>query len=172
MVGGHLISMKYFMVWGALALAPWLAAQNPAVDFEKEIAALVASPTVTVVHFWAPWCSNCQAELKSEGWAQFVAANPQVKFVFLNIWHKGQSPLPVLAAAGLSAQPNLLLRTHPNASRLVADRLNTFLGLPVTWIPTTWIFRDGKLRLAFNYGEVRFPVLQQMVNDAQNSWEH
>jgi hypothetical protein len=53
---------------------------------------------------------------------------------------------------------------------LVADRLNTFLGLPVTWIPTTWVFRDGKLRVAFNYGEIRFPVLQQMIADAQRAW--
>ena len=164
--------MKHFILWGALAVAPWLSAQNPAGDFEKEIAALVASPTVTVVHFWAPWCANCQAELKAEGWAQFVAANPQVKFIFLNIWHKDQSPLPVLAASGLGAQSNLVLRNHPNASRLVVDRLNTFLGLPVTWSPATWIFREGKLRVAFNYGEVRFPVLQQMVNDTQSSWEH
>jgi len=64
----------------------------------------------------------------------------------------------------------LVLRNHPNASRLVADRLNTFLGLPVTWIPTTWVFRDGKLRVAFNYGEIRFPVLQQMMADAERAW--
>ena len=163
--------MKHFILLVALAFAPELSAQNPAADLEKEIGAIVASPTVTtVVHFLAPWCSNCQAELKPEGWAQFIAANPSVKFVLLNIWHGGQSPGSALTAGGLGPQPNLVLHNHPNASRLVADRLNTFLGLPVTWIPTTWVFRDGKLRVAFNYGEIRFPVLQQMIADAQRAW--
>jgi thiol-disulfide isomerase/thioredoxin len=134
---------------------------------------LVARPQVTVVHFWAPWCPNCRAEMDpATGWARFIAANPAVQFVFINVWHKGQDPAPRLAAAGLGAQPNLLLLTHPNPSRLAADRLNTFLGLPVTWLPTTWIFREGRLRTAFNYGEIRFPVLQQMMDDARNEWEH
>jgi hypothetical protein len=106
-----------------------------------------------------------------DGWARFVGANPEVKVVLLNIWSKGQDPQPALAAAGLGAQPNLVLLTHPNVSRLAADRVNTFLGLPITWIPTTWIFRDGKLRAAFNYGEIRFPVLQQLVDDARNEWK-
>ena len=138
---------------------------------EREVAEIVAGPQVTVVHFWAPWCSNCKAEMEPAGWARFIAANPGVKFVFLNIWHKGQNPQPMLTAAGLGPQPNLLLRTHPNPSKLAADRLNTFLGLPITWLPTTWIFREGKLRTAFNYGEIRWPVLQQLLDDAQDKWD-
>ncbi len=105
------------------------------------------------------------------GWAKFIAANPTVQVVFLNVWHKGQDPAPRLAAAGLGAQPNLLRLTHPNPSRLAADRLDVFLGLPVTWVPTTWVYHEGKLRVAFSYGEIRFPVLQQMVDDARNEWE-
>jgi thiol-disulfide isomerase/thioredoxin len=138
---------------------------------EKQVAELIAGPQVTVVHFWAPWCPNCKAEMAPEGWAPFIAANPGVKVVFVCIWHKGQDPLPKLAAAGLGAQPNLLLLTHPNPSRLEADRLNAFLGLPLTWVPTTWVYRAGKLRVAFNYGEIRFPVLQQMIDDATNEWK-
>ena len=159
-----------------LLLAPVvpLGAAAPAVDpLEMQVGELVARPQVTVVHFWAPWCPNCRAEMDpAAGWANFIAANPNVQFVFLNIWHKGQDPAPRLAAAGLGPQPNLLLLTHPNPSRLAADRLNSFRDLPVTWVPTTWVFREGKLRVAFNYGEIRFPVLQQMVDDARNEWEH
>ena len=146
----------------------------PAADpLELQVAELAAGPQVTVVHFWAPWCPNCRAEFDpGTGWAKFLAANPGVKVVFINIWHKGEDPAPRLEAAGLGAQPNLLLLAHPNPSRRAADRLNKFMGLPVTWVPTTWVFREGRLRVAFNYGEIRFPVLQQMVDDARSEWEH
>lgn len=163
--------MKRLSLVLALAVVPFLNAQDPAGDMEKAVAALVAGPQVTVVHFWAPWCPNCRAEMAPDGWAKFVGANPEVKVVFLNLWHRGQDPAPKLTAGGLGAQPNLLLLTHPNPSSLEATRLNSFLGLPLTWIPSTWVFRAGKLRVAFNYGEIRFPVLQQMVDDARENWD-
>jgi thiol-disulfide isomerase/thioredoxin len=153
-----------------LAAVVGLRADDAAAAFEKQVTDLVAGPQVTVVHFWAPWCPNCKAEMGPDGWAKFIAANPEVKFVFLNVWHKGQDPLPKLAAAGLGAQPNLLLLTHPNPSRKEADRLHSFLGLPLTWLPTTWVFREGRLRFAFNYGEVRFATLQQMIDDSREKW--
>ncbi len=155
-----------------LGLSAALRAADASATLEKQVADLVAGPQVTVVHFWAPWCPNCRAEMAPEGWAKFIAANPQVKFVFLNIWHKGQDPAPKLAAAGLGAQPNLLLLTHPNPSRLKDDRLTHFLGLPITWIPTTWVFKDGKLFYALNYGEIRFDLLQRCVADSLDKWEH
>lgn len=163
------------LVWMLiLALATLLRAAQPAPDpLEQQVAALVAGPQVTVVHFWAPWCDNSQAEMDpARGWAKFIADHPEVKVVFINIWHKGQNPQPRLAEAGLGAQPNLLLRNHPNRSRLKESRLNSFLGLPLTWNPTTWVYRDGRLRTAFNHGEIRFPVLQQMVEDARSEWHH
>jgi thiol-disulfide isomerase/thioredoxin len=161
--------MKRLTLLLALAAATVLRAADA--PLEKEVADIIAGPQVTVVHFWAPWCPNCKAEMEPAGWARFIAANPGVKFVFINIWHKNQDPQPLLTAAGLGAQPNLLLRTHPNASKLEADRLNAFLGLPITWIPTTWIYRGGKLRTAFNYGEIRWPVLQQLLDDARDPWD-
>jgi thiol-disulfide isomerase/thioredoxin len=163
--------MKRLTWMFALVAAALLRAAD--VPLEKEVAEIIASPEVTIVHFWAPWCPNCRAEMSpTEGWARFIGANPAVKVVFINIWHKGQDPKPRLEAAGLGAQPNLILLNHPNRSRLEEDRLNSFLGLPVTWIPTTWIYREGKLRAAFNYGEIRFSVLQQMVDDARGQWAH
>ncbi len=162
------------LTWLLVFLAAGLlrAADAPRDPLEKEVSALIAGPQVTVVHFWAPWCPNCRAEMSPDtGWARFVGANPGVKVVFINIWHKGQDGRAALEAAGLGAQSNLLLLAHPDGSRVAADRLNSFLGLPITWIPTTWIYRDGQLRAAFNYGEIRFPVLQQMVDDARNEWD-
>ena len=163
---------RLFLLLALTTTALLRAGDNPAADLEKQVAAITAGPQVTVVHFWAPWCSNCQAEMASGGWAKFIAANPGVKFVFLNIWTKGQDPAPKLAAAGLGAQPNLLLFTHPNPSRKKEDRLTSFLGLPLSWIPTTWVFKDGKLYYALNYGEVRFDLLQRCVADSLDKWEH
>ena len=52
-----------------------------------------------------------------------------------------------------------------------ADRRTTFLGLPVTWIPTTWVFnRGGLLATAFNYGELSAERLAQAIEDAQRDW--
>ena len=51
-------------------------------------------------------------------------------------------------------------------------RIEYFMDLPISWVPTTWVFRDGKLRYAINYGEVRFPVLQQMIADKASAWNH
>jgi thiol-disulfide isomerase/thioredoxin len=164
--------MKRLVLLLSLLSAPLISAQNASANLEKQIAALVAGPQVTVIHFWAPWCPNCRAEMTPDGWAKFIGENPKVQVVFISIWHNAEDPTPKLSAAGLGSQPNLRLITHPNASRLAADRVTSFLGLPITWIPSTWVFRDGKLRVAFNYGEIRFPVLQQMVDDATNKWAH
>jgi thiol-disulfide isomerase/thioredoxin len=157
----------------ALLRAETPAAPVAAAPLENEVAALAAGSHVTVIHFWAPWCPNCRAEMTPDGWAKFIGANPEVKFVFLNIWHRGLDPAPKLTAGNLGGQPNLTLLTHPSAtSKAGRDRMNTFLGLPITWLPTTWVFLDGKLRYALNYGEVRFDMLQTLVNDTREKWNH
>ncbi len=56
---------------------------------EKKILAAIKAPELSVVHLWAPWCSNCQAELKSGGWLKMVKDNPQVKFYFVSVWNDG-----------------------------------------------------------------------------------
>ena len=54
-----------------------------------------------------------------------------------------------------------------------ANRRRSFLGLPVTWTPTTWIFRqNGQLAYAFNYGELDAEALQRTLDDARNPWTH
>jgi thiol-disulfide isomerase/thioredoxin len=165
--------MRLFAALLFFSAAVVLHAEPAAAPLEQQVADLVAGPQVTVVHFWAPWCPNCRAEMNpTDGWAKFIGTNPDVQVVFIDIWHQNKDAKPRLEAAGLGAQPNLLLLTHPNPSRLAADRLGSFLGLPLTWIPATWVYREGKLRVAFNYGEIRFPVLQQMVDDARNEWAH
>jgi thiol-disulfide isomerase/thioredoxin len=144
---------------------------DPAAALERRVAEATDSASVTVVHFWAPWCSNCRSELANGGWSGFIAANPGVNFVFVTIWNPTDGR-EVLERNGVGAERNFQLLLHPNGSRARGEKVAQLLGLPISWIPTTWIFRDGKLRYAMNYGELRFPVLAQLVRDSSDTWEH
>jgi thiol-disulfide isomerase/thioredoxin len=141
-------------------------------DVEGQVRQAVQSEDVTIVHLWAPWCPNCKAELTETGWKAFAHTNPEVNIIFVTVWagDKGDGH-EMLEKAGLTEEPNFKLLLHPNTSRKKADKMTEFLGLPVTWIPTTWVFRGGTLRYALNYGELRFPILQQLVRDAADKWE-
>ena len=52
------------------------------------------------------------------------------------------------------------------------NKIRQFAVMPLSWIPTTWIYKGGNLRYALNYGEVRFPVLQQFLEDSKSEWSH
>ncbi len=138
---------------------------------EQQAAEVAKAPGLTVVHLWAPWCGNCQAEMKSGGWTQIVTANPDVKFVFVSIWNGGEDGRAMLAKHEIADQPNVTILADPGP-RSGADKIKRFLDLPVSWIPTTWVFKGGDLRYALNYGEVRFEVLQQFLADSNSEWSH
>jgi hypothetical protein len=108
--------------------------------------------------------------LAGDAWSQFVDSNPDVSFIFVTVWNDSDGA-KLLAENGLGAQKNFALLLHPNGSRRTADMMKTFMGLPVTWIPTTWVFKDGKLRYALNYGELHFGMLQQLVRDSSDEWK-
>ena len=147
-----------------LALGAVLRAADGAAAEEARVAEAVKSPGITVVHFWATWCPNCASEL-STGWPKLIAKNSSVNFVFVKAWDE-KPGAPVLAKYGLGPQKNFLALDHPNPARKDGEKLEQFLGFPMMWIPTTWVFRNGRQRYAINYGEVRFPMLQQMIDDA------
>lgn len=126
---------------------------------------------LTVVHLWAPWCSNCLAEMKSGGWTKMVKENPEVRFVFVSVWNGGDAGEAMLKKYELTDKPNVTIIADPGP-RTGPEKLKRFLDLPVSWIPSTWIFKSGELRYAMNYGEVRFDVLQQFLADSNNEWEH
>src|SRR5678816_3382012 len=71
----------------ALLAATSLRAESPA---EQKVLEAIKSPDLSVVHLWAPWCSNCQTELKSGGWLKMAKENPQVKFYFVSVWNDGE----------------------------------------------------------------------------------
>ena len=145
-----------------------LHAQSPA---EQTVEAAIKSPQTTVVHLWAPWCSDCQAELKTGGWTKMINENPQVKFCFVSVWNDGQDGRALLHKFGIADQSNVTILADPGPRR-GDNKIKQFAGLPLSWIPTTWIYKGGDLRYALNYGEVRFSVLQQFLADSQSEWSH
>jgi thiol-disulfide isomerase/thioredoxin len=155
----------------ALAPGPARSDETPVSAIEQQLADATRSPRVTVVHLWAPWCSSCTAELANGGWSGFIAGNPDVNFVFVTIWNPSDGR-DVLEKNGVGAERNFQLLLHPNTSRKKGEKVTQLLGIPISWLPTTWIFRDGKLCYAMNYGELHFPMLQQLIRDSSDSWDH
>jgi thiol-disulfide isomerase/thioredoxin len=159
------------IVPAALAVSLWCSIAFAAPTAENQTAEIVKHDGLTVVHLWAPWCSNCLAEMKSGGWTKMVNDNPNVQFVFVSVWNGGDPGDVMLKRFDLAGKPNVTIVADPGP-RTGADKLKRFLDLPVSWIPTTWIFKGGDLRYAMNYGEVRFDVLQQFLADSENAWSH
>jgi thiol-disulfide isomerase/thioredoxin len=131
----------------------------------------IKAPGLSVVHLWAPWCSNCQAEMKTGGWAKMVKDNPETRFVFVSVWNAGDDGKAMLKKFEIGDQANVTIVADPGP-RSGNDRIKRFLDLPLSWIPTTWVYKGGDLRYAMNYGEVRFPVLQQFLEDSNSEWSH
>jgi thiol-disulfide isomerase/thioredoxin len=152
-----------------LALTPLSRADDGTAAFEQKIAEATKSSKVTVVHFWAPWCPNCKHELANGGWSTFIAANPNVNFIFVTTWNAVDGH-ELLEKNGVGAEPNFQLYLHPNHSRKRGEMVSQVLGMPISWIPSTWVFKDGHLTYAMNYGELRFPVLSQLITDSSDSW--
>jgi thiol-disulfide isomerase/thioredoxin len=153
------------LLLGAALLSSQLLAASPA---EQQVAEAVKAQGLSVVHLWAPWCSNCQAELKSGGWTKTVKDNPAVKFYFVSVWNGGEDGRAILAKYEIAQLPNVIILADPGPRGV--DHIKQFVGLPLSWIPTTWIFKGGDLRYALNYGEMRFPVLQQFIADSNSEW--
>jgi thiol-disulfide isomerase/thioredoxin len=138
---------------------------------EQTVRDAIKSPDLTMVHLWAPWCSNCQAELRSGGWLKMVKENPQVKFYFVSVWNDGGDGKSMLEKFQIAEQPNVTILADPGPRR-GDNKIKQFAGMPLSWIPTTWVYKGGDLRYALNYGEVRFDVLQQFLEDSKSEWSH
>lgn len=122
---------------------------------------------VHVVHVWAPWCDNSLVEL-APVWAGAAGRHPGVSFSFVTVWNDGASGADALRQHGVEGVAEHVL---PGPKPEKAARRATVLGLPVTWIPTTWVFnRGGLLAYAFNYGEVSAEQLAEAIGGAGRSW--
>ena len=135
-------------------------------DPEQTVHDTISREGVHVVHVWAPWCDNSLHE-HGPVWSGFGDRHPDVSLTFVTVWNGGASGADVLRADGIEA-PEVVV---PGPKPEKADRRMTFLGLPVTWIPTTWVFnRGGLLATAFNHGEVSADRLAEAIEAAQSDW--
>src|SRR6266403_2624480 len=101
-------------IFAAILAAISLRAESPA---EQKVLDAIKSPGLTVVHLWAPWCSNCQAELKTGGWLKTIKDNPQVKFYFVSIWNGGGDGRAMLTKFQIADQPNVTIVADPGPRR-------------------------------------------------------
>src|SRR5439155_190179 len=114
------MSILRILVSAALVAATSLRAESPA---EEKVTQAIKSPDLSIVHLWAPWCSNCQAELKNGGWLKMVKDNAQVKFYFVSVWNDGGDGKSMLSKFQIADQPNvtILADTGAGTSLLASD---------------------------------------------------
>ncbi|MDX1530132.1 MAG: thioredoxin [Rhodothermales bacterium] len=137
---------------------------------EERVRALIAEDGVHVVHFWAPWCDNSINELR-RGWYAVVEDHPDVTFTFVTVWNDGESGREMMDRYALPERVEELTQPDFGPSDDKAQRRRRFLGLPVTWIPTTWVFhQNGELAYAFNYGELEMDQVERALADVRRDW--
>lgn len=148
---------------------PALTARAPT-GAEKKVRDMIQADGVHVVHFWAPWCPNARNEL-ADGWGNLVRNNPEVNFVFITIWNDGESGTSVLNKYDVPDRVSTLTLPDTGPSDNEELRRRQFLGLPVTWSPSTWIFhQNGELAFAMNYGEMKMTTIQQLIDNTRADW--
>ena len=108
--------------------------------------------------------------VKGGDWLKIVRDNPRVHFYFVSVWNGGEDGRAMLKKFDLVDQPNVTILADPGPRG--KDHIKQFFGLPLSWIPTTWVYKGGDLRYALNYGEMRFPVLRQFLEDSNCEWSH
>ena len=85
-------------------------------------------------------------------------------FSFVAVRNGGEDGAETLSRYAIPKSVAVL--AHPGTAPV------TFLGRPISWTPTTWVFnRNGQLAYAFNYGEVSPAMLAQAIADAEHRLE-
>ena len=139
---------------------------------EQRVQDIISRDGVHVVHFWSPWCHNSMAELR-KGWPALVGDNPAVTFTFVTIWNNGASGREALDRHAIPERVVEIPQPDRGPSHDRSLRRRSFLGHPLSWTPSTWIFRGGgTLAFALNYGEMEMETLQHLIDATQQNWRH
>lgn len=142
----------------------------PTTEAESLVQDRIEEDGLHVVHFWAPWCPNSTGELDN-GWADLVTENPNVTFTFVTVWNDNEDGASVLNDYNLPDRVAEVTQPDLGPSDNEANRRHSFLSLPVTWIPSTWIFhQNGELAFAMNYGEMEMSTIQSLLDATRADW--
>lgn len=138
-------------------------------ETEQHVRDILDEGEIEVVIFWAAWCGNSISQLE-RGLAEAVQEHEDVGFTFVSLWDEGRDGADTLRAYGIPSRARVLAQPGVGQGAPKEERRKAFMGLPVTWIPTTWVFRNGTLAYAFNYGEVTREQLDAALSGARSSW--
>lgn len=137
---------------------------SPTTEAETFVQGQIKKDGLHVVHFWAPWSSNSKNEL-GNGWAQLVANNPDVTFTFVTMGNDGEKATAVRNDYDLPDRVMVVTQPDFGPSDNESNRRQSFLSLPVTRVPSTWIFHNnGELAFAMNYGEMKMSTIQSLLD--------
>ena len=147
------------------------AAVDTLTEVEQQVQALLTKDGIHVVHFWAPWCHNSMSEFRKGVWNEIIAAHEDVTFIFVTVYNDGELSASVLEQHDIPDRVHTFAQPDHGNSNRRSNRRRAFLGLPLTWTPTTWIFnRNGKLAFALNYGEVRPALMASLFENVSTNW--
>lgn len=133
---------------------------------------IIEEDGIHVVRFWNPECGNSLSELQN-GLYQAIENNPEVSFTFVTVWNDEEAGQDVLDRHLIPERVTVLVQPDNGPSEDRDNRRYEFLGLPVTWTPSTRIYhRNGVLAYAFNYGEQSPETLQQAIENTRDEWKH
>jgi thiol-disulfide isomerase/thioredoxin len=140
-------------------------------DTERRVQALLEEDGIQVVHFWAPWCHNSRHEFRQQVWNTLVESHPDVRFIFVTVYNDGALGEDVLRRYELLDRVTAFAQPDHGPSRDKANRRRSFMGLPLAWTPSTWIFhRNGTLAYALNYGEADVEMMDQLLALMRKNW--
>ncbi|MFB6229769.1 MAG: TlpA family protein disulfide reductase [Salinibacter sp.] len=146
------------------------ASVTPTTKAEAFVQDRIRKKGVHVVHFWAPWCPNSKNEL-ANGWAELVANHPNVTFTFVTVWNNNEKGASTLDKYDIPDRVVEVTQPDLGPSDEESNRRHSFLSLPVTWIPSTWIFHNrGELAFALNYGEMKMDTIQSLLDATRKDW--
>lgn len=137
---------------------------------EERVREILKRDGIHVVHFWSPWCENAISEFR-KGWFELIENNGDVMFTFVTIWNDGEVDEHVLEDYVIPDRVETLGLPDYGPSAVEANRRRSFLGLPLTWTPSTWIFhQNGELAFAMNYGEMGMAEVQPLIDITRQKW--
>lgn len=131
---------------------------------ERKVLEIISGDGIHVIHFWSPRHERSISTLR-DGWFEFIETNGDAAFTFVAVWNDGKTGENILEDFVILDRVEVLALPDYGPSDIEKNRRTSFLSLPLTWTPSTWIFhQNGTLAFAMNYGELGMSELQGLID--------